>query len=469
MTATNDKLPSGSSTYVADVQKAIIELGHRAQDRGIEAALNPTTPHKYIISDIIFDDTKFRVCPNGMESAEYAVFGSHAGLTWRPREQDEIKEQIIVCPRVMVDQTASTIWSGIDNAGVPVMLPQDSAERRGIALCHDSVKANMCCDHHLLNLLSESTQYALINPCRQHLAALALQPMTLNLEIINPSYCTVNVLHSGQKLLAFKAGMRAALTRDLDCDANFVPREQDLEYARLVLENCFYTRDLQRAAGHDPNNPLEQRQLEETRRRAGERLIALLPSWTNGRKTHPCPAGCCGPQPCASKTTAVDRIMDALEEVAFCNMSTPTLIKWTALAPTFQALLVLLCVGGDLAAEGSLLMSNPGKVGKCDNVDDDSDDGDGPGRAQAKRHILDNKKRHSKAFRFVGDILSGVKLMIWQVVGMQVMRLHYRFYTAAKASRRWGTSAEASVPLLDLCQPSKSPAVRAVKQLASTT
>jgi hypothetical protein len=466
----------GSAGHVSDVQAAVAQICEQTQTDGIHRALHPPTPHEWIISDLMFDDSGFKVVPEKLKAAEFPVFAAHGGLTFLPApaahgvgsKADEVREQIVVPPRTMIDQCAKTIWSGIESSGVPIQIPVAAAKRRGLALVHDSVKANICCDYKALADFQDDGQYLLIGPCRQHQAALAIQPMTLYLEVLNPSFCVANVLHHGHKLIALKHGVRQTLLEKLECRDPFNATDEELDYARTLLERCYYTRDMPRSssgeahdAQHDPVAEVEVRYEEQRRRRAGGRLVQLLPTWLGDRLVHPCPAGCCGVVAMASKASAVDKIMDALEEVIFVLVGTPSLIKWTAICPILQSLLLMMTVGGDLIADGSLRMGNPGVLAtQLDELED------GPGKDDGKRHVAQARVRHARAFKFLADTLSAVRLMIWLTLGMVAMVLHYGFYTAAKSTRRWDTTDKSAYPCLDMCSESRSPAVKAVKKLA---
>ena len=197
---------------------------------------------------------------------------------------------------------------------------------------------------------------------------------------------------------------------------------------------------------------------------------------------HPCPAGCCGPGPCASREVAVENILKAGDGIFFnVNVEVPALNKWTKMMPVIQK---LGCCTGGYNLLGRALISRKRK--KLAGAEDpaggdgrppttkrrrvDADGGDlyedvDPEQPEQEKEAYEriHQSRADRAHTFLADQRTHPELALWISIASHVMPLHYKFF---KAGRRASEKKQYRLELLmDMCQSKRSPAAKIVAQL----
>lgn len=309
----------GSQKHVGDQQCLTANVLAKGQRDAIARTLAPEAPHEYIISDAMFDGCKYTVHCIGHRSRPFEVLGVHGGLAWSTADGIEHEETVVVPPRCLLSQTASAMWNCLSNSDIPLYFPPECAQYMGTVICIDN------------NLLNTAPPNHFVLPClcRQHATGNCMAPLTLSLNpLLNDAFCTVKMLDHGARMSDLRKYTEIELSQTLKPVEPFTPDEDDLAFSRAILEATYYDRDLT-----NPDLTEEARReaidRDKKKRALGERLIRLVPNWRRRPRYHPCPAGCCGVGPKASKEKSAEKNMSCIAEMVLVTVETPALNKFT--------------------------------------------------------------------------------------------------------------------------------------------
>ena len=160
---------------------------------------------------------------------------------------------------------------------------------------------------------------------------------------------------------------------------------------------------------------------------------------------HPCPAGCCGPGPCANREVAVEKILKAGDGFFFnVNVEVPALNRWTKLMPVIQK---FGCCTGGYNLLGRALVSRKRK--KPAGAEDptpaarrrrvDADGGDvhedvDPEQPEQEKEAYEriHQNRADRANTFLAHPSTHSELALWISIAPLVMPLHYKLFKAGR-------------------------------------
>jgi hypothetical protein len=112
----------------------------------------------------------------------------------------------------------------------------------------------------------------------------------------------------------------------------FAPREEDMQYARKVLELAYYRRDLHTSEDSEDTSDVASACREKLRRVRGEEKEVVF--WDNADSDR---------AECHSEGDAIDCVMELLEDIGFHTLSDPAENKWLSVFPVICALTTMMC------------------------------------------------------------------------------------------------------------------------------
>ena len=279
-----------------NLQCMAAEMLFDRQKQELQKILRPSVKHRWLIVDIMFDETRLKVVVGNCGSRNFPILAAHGGIAWEDGAGFQHQQPLIMPPRALENATSKSLWHGLESMIEPISLaclPCDCAEQLALVLVHDSARSNLHIDKRIV-ASAPANQLVMTSNCRQHLTALALAPMTITLDIVNPAFNAVNVLRCGSRFAELRAHVRSELRQHLVIVENFRETAQskhELESVMALLERVYVT-GFSQACAAETTNAAEDAAIKQRRRHATQ-LAHVLRGWVSGHLFHSCGPQCC--------------------------------------------------------------------------------------------------------------------------------------------------------------------------------
>jgi hypothetical protein len=437
--------PKVSERYVIDLFFASSSMICNTQAAAMARAASVAV---FAVLQVVFDETKFRLLLGGKKwtasrrANDRSVFACHGRFLYAEPDLEPREEEIVMNPVILQNNTARHMWQGFEHQLPPAALDIWQGRRTSdvlemAALCPGS-------DHHAANemliakLVQDSPDWLLVLPgfCRQHDTGNCLQPVVTNLNVARPSFCIAKRLRSDLFLDKFKVGLREAIRRHFKWvkaseHPGFAPREEDMQYARKVLELAYYRRDLHTSEDSEDTSDGASACREQLRRSKGERVLRhLVGNWKEKEVVFWDKADSDRAE-CHSEGDAIDCVMELLEDIGFHTLGDPAENKWLSVFPVICALTTMMsCHQVFLSA---LRFSCSVAEGEDDGLSAPSE-GEALGAISKDSWAKRERRRQVKALVWSEDKSSKFCCLLFCLVASGVMRLHYTFFKHCQRS-----------------------------------
>ena len=281
----------GSHSYCRSVRMCAAEIIYENDTE--KAKELQAAPHAIEIQQVQVDETHLTAQLNNGTANSKSILGSHGLLTTANDISDVCDMEQPCAPKGLADATAPTMWQGLQEAVPSKMVPgpgECKAQLRGLILASDHAASMGRMQTHAENL-SRGIQYFIKALCKQHSVGLCMYPLSKLLDVTAPLFCIVKQLHSGTFDNLFWQAMfneiwdRLELRKETD-DWQWQPEPQHQEHARLVMEMCFFTRNLSTLPQDDAERIAADKE-EKARRNSGEAVLEALPGdWRSTKIIH---------------------------------------------------------------------------------------------------------------------------------------------------------------------------------------
>jgi hypothetical protein len=292
----------------------------------------------FLIVQIMWDETKFRVRPLGELSGrapEVSFLAIHGRVLWTEPDPDNTQhDEDLICPPAAIAGTAAAdLWAGLRLVLPPEIFQMLSGQGNLIGL------QTLCLgsDHHGANLklmayvenMSPQNLMILKGLCKQHASGLCLQPLLKLLGIPCPAYCVAGLFRQDKFYADFKKGMRLSVARHLKWrkesdEPSWRPNPLHIEHARSILELAYFKRDLRDSA--TASDAAVGRERESMRRKRGEALLgSCVGNWKTKTIVYWDRVGL------PSLEAVVDAVMVLLYTIGFHVLGTPSTNKWLSM------------------------------------------------------------------------------------------------------------------------------------------
>ena len=297
---------------------------------------------------------------------------------------------------------------------------------------------------------------SVIMPCLQHQAGLTLEPMSKSLDVVPPSFCLIKQLHQGELLQKLEDAVTEVLDETLVRLENQEPNPEHTASNHTFLERCYFEIDVETDDMTD-----EQRERfkadDKIRREEGAELQAsftadwrandmsrVRPDATQGTVKHHC-KGCC-----ANRRESVRKCTKAFMLPLKRRLKIPALNRWLQLWPVASVLTLIFGLHGIFVSAYHRLHGSAKELFFPDDSDSEGDAEAAADTMKARRKL--EFKRNKKAFNFVVDSFTPVRMQIWMCIASPIMRIHYYLF---RENAQLG-SLDGSDALLSLCNMARS-------------
>jgi len=251
---------------------------------GINTCFDVAKP--FSIVNLIWDCTRFKVAASDAGLGMREVMTSHAVVHW-DRDGVTRREEVVSPPQVLEDGTAESMWAGLGRQ-IPLHQLLD-ADLAALLCSPDSAKANVRLMGHMFSLLPDNV-LAIFLGCMHHQLGLVLTPVTKELNMLCPAFCTAEQMQNGVLL----SGMEDALL-DILKEGPFEyikdgdPDLADIGFAEKVLENTLYKKNAGEP-GLSEDEIAEIEKEDKVRRKEGKAISCMISTnWRiSGKYGHHC-------------------------------------------------------------------------------------------------------------------------------------------------------------------------------------
>ena len=379
------------------------------------------------ITGHLADETKLTYSIPGHGFHNFSTLSSHSQCTWKEFGEDKPirDEDVIREPEAMVSYNAATqfeIFMKDEFAG-PVGKP-------GIRPWARFYGSTLGWDSHRVNKLTAKLTRVSVPPSDLILPSYCLQHHTGNTAAACTSYLNIFTrvwtLHKTFAEGDFMNKLRQHCHEILDDPEEglevvdpevFVLRRGDLSKA---FTNSIVNRAL-------PSFEPEEVQKKKAWQKSRDSFVDFFPfGWNRERPLHPCPPGCCGPRACHSRAVSLEKAKEHVDKFVLRQLGEPASNKWTKMDPACAQATVIASFFGlvknglerksQVSYEELAALSQEEK-NKLHRAQDDQEDYKGAVLRYGKRCLV-----------FVGMPDTKFYLLMWNVVGEVVMKVHFQLF-----------------------------------------
>ena len=245
-----------------------------------------------------------------------------------------------------MNQTAANMWSAMHSACEELPLLPAVRTACWEATCIFSDHAKSCKRVHArLHTYAPEWQLTVSGFCKQHATSLAVQPLSVEFDIIGPTFCIAKQFHMGAFCSSYMRAVWSVIDSRLEFIAEadpWLPQDDDQAYALQCLELCYFRRDLATCGLADDEERTKLIKEDAVRRGRGLELIrTCCGDWRSKRIIHKCRQGCC-----SNREEAVGHVLEAFLSVVSPQMHIPALNRWTQTAPVVEHTALFFIVHG---------------------------------------------------------------------------------------------------------------------------
>ena len=378
------------------------------------------------------------ICTN-LQTDVYMYTYTHFGrLLHGSNDGTEVREDELVCrPCSLAANSSAGMWSAL-KAVLPDSLwklLQGVTSEELVALTPGSDQFSACqmMIEHLTNCTGSAADRIFVLPgwCHQHKSGNSLQTVTQKTGILRPEFCLARRLKAEKFKKRFREGMRVALRLSLKHikgseNPGWQPEQSHLDHARTVLELFYFKKDIRNS--RDPEDPEQQRTLEDLRRKRGEALLKRFQGdWRKKDIAFFDPSDEFG-----SFDEAVHEATRLLEVAGFEIVGDPAENKWLSVWPVNQTLgmmqsfhfVFLFALRYACGVQGNEVEDAAMRRHEDETVGVLSSDA---------WHKLE-RRRELRALSWAEERSSAFSVALFSFIGEKCIRHHFRFFKHAQQS-----------------------------------
>ena len=437
---------NASTTHIARVRSAMSELFLRVQEQ--ELAVLPHVQEQWI--QIALDETQEPVSLEARAQSAHVMCIHMKIVRLSASGQAPAAMQVVLPTVILPGTTTEDLYGGLI-ARLPASLETLRAKAANTTILFNSDSFSSCLK--LYKCLRDMVP-CLHCPCRMHQLCISMAGVVASSGLMASLYCGAHLLRRSR----FQRVLRVRLESHLSDPEHFV-----LTYERRGPEaerhaNAVWGLVWALISSHA--KPGER--VATPRAAAWRRLRKNLrgPLNDDKRVLHYCPFGCHASWQEAKKEILADLVALFLDSPPIV----PAWNKWTKITPPLMWFAPLMQVHGLLAHMVGPLVSSLSQAVDMDN-DAEEDEDSLVGLKNEKAFLREEYTRVKKFHRFATAPGVGMKLTSTLLALKPSLHVLGAFFDSATQTRPIAEELRLPARALELCQPSKSPAVSAINQL----